>query len=366
MELDKIKTENSERGFAARNAVRKLKELGDQVEYILFETIQHISDYNDDKILDIAKAFGYGIVTGDFLLQLKAKALGIEVVDTFSNDNEIDNYTGFKEIDLDNNQLQNFYNEIDKNIFDLLINQYLIINNVEENEKYLFKWNGEIHQQVKTKPFQSHLLGKFSPYDVYQQCAIDSLNTNQVTMIKGKAGTGKSLIAISYGVHCLEKGKYDKLIFFVNPMASRNSARLGFYPGSRDEKLLDSSVGSMLSSKFGNKFQVEEMIRKEEILLLPFSDIRGFDTTGMKAFVHILEAQNLDIDLMKLAIERIGNDSKLVIDGDYTSQVDSVYYEGANNGMRRVSEVFRGEDCYGEIELQKIYRSKIAEIASRM
>lgn len=96
------------------------------------------------------------------------------------------------------------------------------------------------------------------------------------------------------------------------------------------------------------------------------SDIRGYDTSGMNAGVYITEAQNMDISLMKLALQRIGDDSICIIDGDYNTQVDMNQYAGSNNGMRRMSEIFRGQDFYGEIELQNIYRSKIAEIADRM
>lgn len=96
------------------------------------------------------------------------------------------------------------------------------------------------------------------------------------------------------------------------------------------------------------------------------SDIRGFDTSNMKAGIYITEAQNMDISLMKLALQRIGNDSICIVEGDYNAQVDLLQYAGRNNGMRRMSEVFRGNDIYGEIELKNIYRSKIALIAEEM
>jgi predicted ribonuclease YlaK len=108
------------------------------------------------------------------------------------------------------------------------------------------------------------------------------------------------------------------------------------------------------------------MIQREEIILLPFGDIRGFDTTGMNALVYVIEGQNLDKELMKLGIQRLGEDCKMIIDGDYTAQVDSRAYEGKNNGMRRVSEVFRGQDYYGEVELPIIYRSEMAKRAELM
>ena len=79
------------------------------------------------------------------------------------------------------------------------------------------------------------------------------------------------------------------------------------------------------------------------------SDIRGYDTSGMNAGIYITEAQNLDIELLKLALQRVGEDSIIILDGDTKSQVDLIDYEGANNGMRRVSKIFRGENIYGEV-----------------
>jgi predicted ribonuclease YlaK len=108
------------------------------------------------------------------------------------------------------------------------------------------------------------------------------------------------------------------------------------------------------------------MIQEEKLVLLPLSDIRGFDTTGMRAGVYISEAQNMSVSLMKLALQRIGEDSICVIDGDAKAQVDSIEFAGNNNGMRRASKVFRGSDIYGEVELQTIHRSKIAALAENM
>jgi predicted ribonuclease YlaK len=122
----------------------------------------------------------------------------------------------------------------------------------------------------------------------------------------------------------------------------------------------------MLSSKLGDSFALEQMISQGKIQLLPMSDIRGFDTSGMNAGIYITEAQNMDISLMKLALQRIGDDSICIIDGDYSAQVDLNQYAGNNNGMRRMSEVFRGQDFYGEVELQNIYRSKISQVAEGM
>lgn len=164
----------------------------------------------------------------------------------------------------------------------------------------------------------------------------------------------------------MDHGKIDKIIVFCNTVATKDSARLGYYPGSKDEKLLDSQIGNLLISKVGGRIEVERMMHDEELILLPMSDIRGYDTSGMRAGIYISEAQNLSVNLMKLALQRIGDDSICIIDGDCKTQVDDIQYAGSNNGMRRVSKVFRGKPIYGEIELQNIHRSEIGRLAEMM
>ena len=69
---------------------------------------------------------------------------------------------------------------------------------------------------------------------------------------------------------------------------------------------------------------------------------------------------------MKLSLQRIGEDSICIIDGDLKTQVDDINFSGLNNGMRRASKVLRNNDIYGEVELKQIHRSKIAELAEQM
>ena len=185
-------------------------------------------------------------------------------------------------------------------------------------------------------------------------------------MIKGPAGTGKSWLSLAFLFDRLEKRKIDKIIIFCNTVATKDSAKLGYYPGSREEKLLDSQIGNFLSSKLNGKENVEKLIADGKLLLLPMSDIRGYDTSNLRAGVYITEAQNLSIPLMKLALQRIGEDSICIIDGDCKTQVDDINFAGSNNGMRRVSKVFRGEDIYGEVTLKNIHRSRIGRVAERM
>lgn len=95
---------------------------------------------------------------------------------------------------------------------------------------------------------------------------------------------------MAFLLNALERNKIDKIIVFCNTVATKNSAKLGFYPGTRDEKLLDSQIGNLLSSKLGDKMMVEKLIDENKLVLLPLSDIRGYDTTGMRAGIYISEA----------------------------------------------------------------------------
>ena len=200
-------------------------------------------------------------------------------------------------------------------------------------------WTGETHRRLSYKDFYSRQFGNVRPFkgDVYQMLLADSFANNQITMVKGPAGSGKTFMSLGFLISLLEQHKIDKIIVFCNTVATKDSAKLGYYPGSRDEKLLDSQIGNLLASKLGSKFEVERMIQEDKLLLLPLSDIRGFDTSGMRAGVYISEAQNMSVSLMKLALQRIGEDSICIIDGDAKAQVDSVEFAGNNNGMRRAS-----------------------------
>ena len=282
---------------------------------------------------------------------------------------EHDGYSGFKEIDFSDDELADFYsNELNSsnNKYELLENEYLIIkNNNQIVDQYKFTEDG--YKKVVYQKMDSKFFGKVSPYknDIYQLLAMDSLVNEQVTVLRGPAGTGKSYLAFAYIMNQLESGKRDKIIIFCNTVAAKGAAKLGFYPGTKDEKLLDSQIGNFLKAKLGRD-TLEQMMLHEQIVLLPLADVRGFDASGSNSIVYITEAQNLDIDLMKLALQRIGEDCKVILDGDDTTQVDLDMYSSSNNGLRRVSKVFRGKDLYSEVTLKNIYRSKIAKIAEEM
>ena len=303
-------------------------------------------------------------VTDDINCANLAQSLGITVKTPIYQKKDI--YTGYRLIPCyTDNDIAEVYEQIYSNQVPLLENQYCVL---EQDSKYIdayVKRNSACHQ-IPFTTCKSKMFGEVKPLDIFQRIALDSLKNNQITMLRGSAGTGKSYLALGYLFSCLDSGQISKIIIFCNTVATAGSAKLGYYPGSRTEKLLDSQIGNFLISKLGDRTQVERMISEGTLLLLPLSDIRGFDTSGMNAGVYITEAQNLDVELMKLALQRIGDDSICILDGDSETQVDLNIYAGYRNGMRRVSEIFRGSPLYGEVTLPICHRSKIAELAEKM
>ena len=334
------------------------------------KTIPFLLDNNDSRI--VTSAYVYSdthpdicFVTDDVNCNNLAKCLGLTTNSlTTKEDAE---YTGYKIITCYNeDELAEVYNKVySGEHFDLLPNQYLVIRQDDKDiDCYVLRDNKLIQIQFNT--FKSKMLGEIKPIDLYQKLAVDSLQHNTLTMLRGAAGTGKSYLGLGFLFDRLEAGIIDKIIIFCNTVATAGSAKLGYYPGSRTEKLLDSQIGNFLVSKLGDRVAVERYIAEGELVLLPMSDIRGFDTTGMRAGIYITEAQNLNIDLIKLALQRIGDDGICVLDGDSDTQVDLGIYSGINNGMRRVSKIFKGQEFYGEVTLPICHRSKIAQIAERL
>lgn len=385
-ELEEIKTsgkKDEETKYAARQLLHLLNENEGNYETVAYKNSwnEKINEHdlevnNDSKIIISAYLLNQQLdnqlvfVTNDLSCKENAKCLGLTT--QFQYDTDEDDYSGYIELQLNDVEMAAFYQDIipnKENPYELFHNQYLILRDEQEHIVDKVKWDEERgYIRVPFMKAESKFFGKVVPKngDIYQQLALDSLANNQISMLRGPAGSGKSFLAFGYMFSLLETGKIDKIIVFCNTVATKGSAKLGFYPGSRTEKLLDSQIGNLLESKLGDRYIVEDLINKGKLVLLPMSDIRGYDTTGMNAAIYISEAQNLDIELMRLALQRIGGDSICILDGDSNAQVDLSMYAGHNNGMRRVSQVFRGSDVYGEVTLKQIHRSKIASLAQQL
>ena len=146
-----------------------------------------------------------------------------------------DNYTGYKEVTLSDDDLAFFYSvtlQNNLNSFQLLENEYLLLKregHPEIVDKY--KWKDGKYNELPYYKFPTKYFGKVLPRDDYQLCAFDSLSTNRITVLRGHAGTGKSFAAISYMFYLLEKGMIDKIVIFCNTVATFGAAKLGLEIG---------------------------------------------------------------------------------------------------------------------------------------
>lgn len=375
-EIDKHKTsDNPDLAFMSRTASRFIKEHVDKMildlqdynaEWVLGH--EYSNNYADNRIVACAKNYG-GLISGDLNVQFKGRGLDLDVIDFDGNEPiEEENYTGFVEVSMSQDSFQEFYdNRLHLNEFGLIQNQYLIVYDKNTQEAIeSFRWDGALYVPITRKTLKSIQLGEFEAWDEYQACSIDAVMNHSIVRLSGSAGTAKTQIALSYGFQQLQAEKISKIIVFSNAVPTKGAHYHGLVKGDLTTKLMDSSIGNILASKLGSYAEVEALMITEKLLVLPASDIRGFDSSGMNALIIITEGQNWNDELMKLAIQRKGADCKMIIEGDNKTQIDNRMYEGARNGMRRLSEVFRGYHSYAEIELQNIYRSEEAKLAELM
>lgn len=345
------------------------------IDIIDIDTIEGLDGYDDEyvdnRIIKYAMDKGYGIISDDILLRHKAISKGIDVISSKEKDEE-NPYKGFKEIELSDVDRVMFYTNLTTNHYNLLVNQYLVVKKEKEGIFDILKWtNGDGHVSIMRSDraplaiAESRHFERITAKDQYQEMVIDSLNNTQVTMVRGRAGSGKTLLSLAHAWHLVERDD-ARLVIFFNPAPSKDSVELGFYKGCLVDKALQSSLGAMLKSKFGDEDFIREQVAVGNIEILPFTDLRGWDSgSERKTVVFLSESQNLTAELLKMGLQRIDDETKVIIDGDFNQQIDKDVYI-RNNGMKRASEVLRGSELYSEVELQKVHRSKLADIAEEM
>ncbi|MBQ9659627.1 MAG: PhoH family protein, partial [Clostridia bacterium] len=254
-----IYTDNISNNFA----YLELNNDGKIIASILYALDKRIlTENSEDKII---------FYTNDLAMkQLASAFLPIEVKSIIIKP---DNYTGYKDIDLSDEELALLY-EGHLNLPNIQINEYVNIWDCRGDRVDTLCWTGSEFRPLKYKTFESDWFGNIKPYkdDIFQAMAADSLLNNQITMLRGPSGAGKSHLALGYLFYLLEHNRIDKIIVFCNTVATRNAAKLGYYPGDKNEKLLDAQIGNMLSSKLGGQEAVLRLIEENKLILLPMSD----------------------------------------------------------------------------------------------
>ncbi len=181
-----------------------------------------------------------------------------------------------------------------------------------------------------------------------QQKYIELLKSKDMVFCSGPAGTGKTYIAVAYGVYLLTIGKVEKII--LSRPAVEAGEKLGFLPGDMKEKVdpylrpLYDALYDMLPHE-----QLEKRFLSNDIEIAPLAFMRG--RTLSNSFIILDEAQNATSTQMKMFLTRLGNGSKMVITGD-PSQIDLVGH-GVTSGLVDATKKLFDIDQIGFIELDE-------------
>lgn len=358
--------------YDARNAVRLIEKNSDKIVVSFARWWQKIFRTfsvrnNDNMIIRIARnvckkdkeCIFYSNDTG---VKIKADAIGMKVSKFKINTAP---YVGYKYIKTTQDEQAQICSANYEKCDMLCVGEYGIICDMNGNEiNLVVKRERNGFRIVKHQTIKSEMFGTIKEKDLQQRCAIDSLKSDQFTMMLGKAGSGKTLLGLSHAMSQLEQGKIQRLLIIHNPSQQRGCEKIGFIKGDLNEKMLGSSLGGILASKLGGMEHVEEMIEDRVLEIALIGNIRGSEYDS-STIVYVSEAQNSTSEAMKTLLQRIGT-AKVIIEGDPNTQVDSALYEGSGNGMVSAKNVFKGTDVFGCSEFTTVYRSKIASIAERM
>ncbi len=211
------------------------------------------------------------------------------------------------------------------------------------------------------------------PRNLEQYFALDMLLSPDIHLLTlvGKAGTGKTLLAIAAGLQSVvQDGAYSRMLVSrpIFPMGRD----MGYLPGTVEEKLnpwmqpIFDNLEYIFSSGRGRVSEYrnyEELVASGVIQVEPLTYIRGRSLPHQ--FLVVDEAQNLTPHQVKTVITRCGADTKIVLTGD-PYQIDNPYVDAASNGLTVVAQRFQNEAIGAHVTLSKGERSELAERATQL
>ncbi len=340
-------------------------------------------DRGDNRILAVAKdlqetspAGTVFLVTKDINLRIKADTISMHAED-YQNDKipVEDLYTGTSEIMLPKDQIDRFYEQGALTVAaELYANQGVtLINETNPSHSAIARYDALKQELVPLLKFPKEGIWGIHPRNREQQFAFDLLLNDDVQLVSlvGKAGTGKTLLAIAAGLlKTADESTYNRLLVSrpVFPMGRD----LGFLPGDIEEKLspwmqpIFDNVELLLSSyDEGGKRKrgYRELIDLGLMEIEPLTYIRGRSIP--KQYMIVDEAQNLTPHEIKTIITRAGEGTKIVLTGD-PYQIDNPYVDSASNGLSYSVERLKGQDIAGHTTLSKGERSSLAELAANL
>jgi PhoH-like ATPase len=315
------------------------------------------------------------LVSQDINVRVKCDGIGLKTEDYVLSqivDSPDDIYTGTTEFYVEDSVIDSFYNNeqvyLSKEQITLFANQFVTLISLSNQSKTaLAKFKSYNLPLVKIKSFKDGLWG-LKPRNREQQLAIDLLMDDSIKVVTmlGKAGCGKTVLAIAAGLQqVLESdAKYKKFIVArpVQPMGRD----IGFLPGTVEEKILPwlAPIQDNLEALLNNdKEHLRQLIDDGTIELEALTYIRGRSIAN--AYILIDESQNLSVHEVKTILTRVGENTKIILTGD-VRQVDVPYLDSSTNGLTHAAEKFKPHDIAGHIILQKGERSAVATLSSEI
>lgn len=393
-ELDSLKKDSAARGRSARHAIRAINDIakhqslsegiklehGGMLRVGLLQSKTPIPSLEsgkvDNKIILCAlqqKEAGKMVffVSKDINARIKADALGIRAVDYEKNKVNMNSlYSGIREASLDRTSIAQL--ESDEGLEwqeAVLPNEFFIFKEKGEGKRlHLGKFSLQKKRILPIESGMETILG-IGPLNVQQRIAFDLLMDDSIPLITliGKAGTGKTLLALAAGLKKTLDDKIYNRVLVSRPIIPMGND-LGYLPGAKQSKMshwmqpvFDNLELIIDSARQQNLKSIDQLLNNKVIEIEALTYIRGRSLP--KQFIIIDEAQNLTPHEVKTIVSRAGEGTKVILSGD-PYQIDSPYLDADSNGLSYLVEIFKDSELAGHIILAKSERSKLAELAA--
>ena len=323
---------------------------------------------NDSRILAIAKnlmADGRKVVlvTKDLPLRVKASSVGVEAQEYRAELASSSGWTGMVEESVGSTIIDSLY-EKDRIIHELAKTHPCHTGIVLHSEK------GSALARVTPDKHLQLVRGDRAAFGLHgrsaeQRVALDILLDPDIGIISlgGRAGTGKSALALSAGLDAvLEKRLHKKVVIF-RPLYAVGGQELGYLPGTENEKMspwaqaVFDTLGALVSQQV-----IDEVVERGLIEVLPLTHIRGRSLHD--SFVIVDEAQSLERGVLLTVLSRIGQGSRVVLTHDI-AQRDNLRV-GRHDGVVAVVESLKGHPLFAHITLTRSERSQIAALVTEL
>ena len=372
-ELENIKSSNKKDDqikYLARNAARDIASTAVQYNFTsqkqidkLLKKHDFLQNINDHRILCEAELLGikHGEMvlfitcdTAQYLFSQQLPHLMARLI-TEKND-DADEYCGWSQHFVSNKQLARLYSEPTNNLLSCKINEYAEIYQDEKLQDILL-WTGEKYRPLKYKEFTSTLGERVGPRNLEQKMYLDLLQDKSIPikLCIAKFGTGKSWLALSWALHEVQLGNYDKIVFIKNNLEVKGAGKLGILPGDEFAKQLPWL--RQIEDHIGPQ-NFETMIDNGQIEPAHLSTLRGRDLKN--CIILADEAENLLDTNIQLLLGRVAENSQIIFCADI-KQCD--YDKHYTSGIPKMIERLSGQPLFGMVKLLKTERSAVAAMA---